>query len=183
MKTVIFNGSPRIGGDTAFLIESLTKSLEGEIIIHKSYKSAINSCSDCRYCCKNIGCIINDDMQKVYSDIIDADNIIIASPVYFSELTGTLLALFSRLQMFYGASKFSKTKLITKEKQGVLILTGGGEGACDNAEKTANILFSSMNAKIIKTIYSLETDIIPTIEDKSAINDIKKLAIILNQHN
>ena len=101
MKTLILNGSPRVHGDTVSLINLLIKSLYGEYLVVDAYKSNISPCRDCRYCWENPGCAIKDEMQVIYSYIEDCDNIVIASPLYFSELTGKLLDLGSRLQTYF----------------------------------------------------------------------------------
>ena len=90
MKTLILNGSPRVHGDTVSLINELTKSLDGEYRIVDAYRSNISPCLDCRFCWENSGCAIKDEMQEIYSYIEDCDNIVIASPIYFSELTGKM---------------------------------------------------------------------------------------------
>jgi len=68
MKTLILNGSPRLRGGTAFLISALKKRLDGEIVEVLAYLDRIEPCKDCRYCWENPGCVIQDDMQKVYAD-------------------------------------------------------------------------------------------------------------------
>ena len=98
MKTLILNGSPRISGDTAQIIKKITEKIYGEYKIADAYRLNISPCVDCRYCWEKQGCDINDEMQELYAYIQDCDNVLIASPIYFSELTGKLLDLGSRLQ-------------------------------------------------------------------------------------
>lgn len=181
MKTLIFNGSPRKNGDTVFLINKLKEKLNGEVRIIDSYFTKISPCLDCRYCWENCGCAIQDEMQDVYSYIEECDNIVIASPVYFSELTGTLLALASRLQTFYSSKRFLGINQIQKKKKGAVILCGGGDGAPDRAEATAGILLKMMGADVSKTICSLNTDDIPSKNDNAAISQISELSVILNE--
>lgn len=180
MKTLIFNGSPRKNGDTAFLVEKLKNALLGNVKVVNSYYSAVQPCTDCRYCWKSVGCCIDDDMQQIYNDIKEADCIIIASPLYFSELTGSLLNMLSRLQTFYASKHFLNIQQLEKPKIGALILCGGGNGGPKKAEETAQILFKSMNAENCKTIYSLKTDTIPSRDDVEAIYQIQSLAKYLN---
>jgi len=47
-------------------------------------------------------------MQEIYKYIEECDNILIASPLYFSELTGKLLVVGSRLQTYFCARFFRK---------------------------------------------------------------------------
>lgn len=182
MKTLIFNGSPRKTGDTAFLLQRLRISLSGDIKTVDAYRTKISSCVDCRYCKEHLSCAIKDDMQEIYNDIIEADVIIISSPLYFGELSGPLLSLFSRLQMFFSAKYFQKTELIKKPKIGALILTGGGKGGSAKAEGTAKTLFSLMNVKETKNVFSLNTDEVPSLYDMDAVVEIEKLAEWINEN-
>ncbi len=56
-------------------------------------------------------------MQETYKYIEECDNILIASPIYFSELTGALLNIGSRLQTYFCARFFRKEKPIKKAKK------------------------------------------------------------------
>ena len=103
MKTLILNGSPRANGDTAALIKLLVNELKGDVKIVDSYKADVKACIDCRYCWKHPGCSIQDGMQEIYDYIQECDNVIIASPIFFTELSGSLLALSSRLQTYFCA--------------------------------------------------------------------------------
>lgn len=181
MKTLIFNGSPRKNGDTVFLINKLKESLNGETKVINSYFSNISPCLDCRYCWKNSGCTIQDEMQEVYSYIKECDNIIIASPLYFSELTGPLLSVLSRLQMYYSSKRFLGVKQIQKRKRGAVILCGGGDGGPLKAEDTAKALLKLMGAEVKGIVRSLNTDDIPSKDDTTAIEQINVLARELNQ--
>ena len=182
MKTIIFNGSPRKNGDTSFLVEKLKNSLLGETKIVSTYYCGIQPCADCRYCWKTVGCCMDDDMQTIYNDLKEADCITIASPLYFSELTGSLLSVLSRLQTFYASKRFLNIQQLEKPKVGALILCGGGDGGPRKAEETAQTLFKFMNTKNCRTIYSLNTDTIPSKDDVEALCQIESLAKHLNDN-
>lgn len=181
MKTLIFNGSPRKNGDTVSLINELTKHLKGEYKIIEAYDCNIKPCIDCRYCWKKEGCSINDEMQDVYNYIKECDNILIASPLYFSELSGQLLAIMSRLQTFYCAKFFRKTNSIGKKKKGGVIIVGGGDGKIGKAYGTACILLRHMNTTdIAPVVSSHNTDNIPSTEDRQALKNARDLALFFN---
>ena len=80
MKTLILNGSPRVNGDTASLIRTVTEGLLGEHKVLDTYRCDISPCVDCRYCREHPGCAIQDEMQEIYDYIQQCDNILIASP-------------------------------------------------------------------------------------------------------
>lgn len=182
MKTLIINGSPRKNGDTMFLINELIKQLNGEIKLVNTYYDDIKPCIDCRYCWTNNGCCMKDDMQEIYKLFDEVDNVIIASPLYFSELTGKLLSFASRLQMYYARKYIRNDKDFTlKRKKGLLILTGGGDGSPKPAIASANIIFKYINAQLIGSVFSLLTNDIASKDDIKALNELKEYALILNR--
>ncbi len=182
MKTLIFNGSPRPRGDTAYLVERLRQALPGEVKEIRAYSAKVRPCVDCRYCWTHTGCCIPDEMQQIYDDIREADCIVIASPVYFSGLTGVLMAMMSRLQMFYTARRFQKIEPITKIKQGAILLVGGGEGSPKHAESTARMLLRGMKVKgDIPVVMSLATDSRPAREDADACAAVDALAAAMKK--
>ena len=174
MKTLIFNGSPRQNGDTSSLVRKITEEIQGEYRIVEAYRCNISPCLDCRYCWKNSGCAIDDEMQEIYKYIQECDNILIASPVYFSELTGKLLDVGSRLQTYFCAKFFRKEEPILKPKKGAVILAGGGDGRTDTAYRTACILLHHMNChNIHEAVCSHNTNEKPAIEDENALLGLK----------
>lgn len=181
MKTLILNGSPRKSGDTAAILNELKANLKGEVIEYSSYYDEISPCTDCRYCWANSGCSINDDMQDIYSITDDADNIVLASPLYFAELTGSLLGLVSRYQTYYARDFIRREQVMQKKKNGILILTGGGSGGENHAEKTAMMIFKTINAEFVGKIHSLNTDILPSAKDENAMEEALKIARMLNR--
>ncbi len=177
MKTLILNGSPRENGDTAALIKELLKKLPGESKIVDAYRCGISPCIDCRACREHSGCAVKDGMQEVYRYIQECDNILIASPVYFSELTGKLLDVGSRLQTYYCAAAFRKEKSIAKEKRGAVILVGGGDGRMDKAYGTARVLLHHMNCREIHSLVSSHnTNVLPAVNDMNALRGLDSIA-------
>lgn len=182
MKTLIINGSPRKSGDSMNLVNEMIKYLDGETKIINTYFDNISPCMDCRFCWNNFGCCIDDDMQEVYRLFDEVDNVILSSPLYFSELSGKLLCFASRLQCFYTFKYIQKnSNFKLKRKNGVIIITGGGDGCTEPALKSAQIMLRHINATIIGTVESLKTNILPAKEDLVAINKVRELAFMLNK--
>ena len=176
MKTLILNGSPRVSGDTVSLIRLLVSGIEGDVKIVNCYRCEISPCVDCRYCRNNKGCSINDEMQEVYEYIEDCDNIVIASPIYFSELTGRLLDVGSRLQTYFSGRFFRHETLDFKGKKGAVILVGGGDGRVDKAYETACTLLQHMNCDDIHEVVCCHnTNVSPAIDDVFATDGIKSI--------
>ena len=185
MKTLIFNGSPRNNGGTATLIRKLEENLTGEVNVISSYESNISPCVDCRYCWTNDKCSLDDEMQKVYRLIDEADNIIIASPIYFGELTGSLLTLMSRLQFFCVARRFRNTEMLSvKKRNGVLILVDGGDGYTDSAMSMGKSLLRKMKSEFIGAVYFSGTENVKqnsTAVPVHILAEVKELSINLSK--
>lgn len=177
MKTLILNGSPRKNGDVAFLLEQLVSLLPGETVRLNAYTSGIRACEDCRYCKVKPGCSIHDPMQQLYRTLDTFDNIVIASPVYFSDLTPPLLAIGSRLQASYMAKRFRNEQMFSRLKNGAVILTGGGDGNLDPAWDAAVKFLRLMNARNIAPLAAAHhTDHLPVSEDRQAQDGVKVIA-------
>lgn len=181
MKTLIFNGSPKKNGDTVALISEFKNNLRGEVKILSCFNE-ISPCSDCRYCWSNAGCSIDDEMQEIYQYIDECDNIVIASPIWFSSLSGPLLNLASRLQTFFAANYFRKVTIEAKQKNGVVIIVGAEKGTEVMPTQNALTIMKFMNVRLpcVSTVYSLNTNNVPAKEDKNALKAVREAADLLN---
>ncbi|GAA0179105.1 flavodoxin family protein [Clostridium sediminicola] len=99
MKVIGITGSPREEGNTEFLINTALQQLKDrgidiELIRLKGKK--IDECNGCYLCTKSKECSIKDDFQEVFKKMIEADGILLGSPVYHSSITPKLKALLDR---------------------------------------------------------------------------------------
>jgi len=181
MKTLILSGSTKKGGDTDVLVGEFKKHLAGEVKT-VSYFDNISPCVDCRYCWTNPGCSIKDGMQDIYSYVEDCDNVVIASPIWLSELSGPLLTIASRFQTYFAARYFRGEDIIAKHKNSLLILAGAQAGTEANAIETANTILRKINAKpCMAKIFSLNTNAVPAAVDAEALNAARQAAFMLNK--
>ena len=101
-KVVAFNGSPRKDGNTSILIRRILDELENEGIETELVQvggQMIRGCTDCRRCFENRDrrCVFDDDIvNDCIGKMVDADGIILASPVYFLDVTSEMKALIDR---------------------------------------------------------------------------------------
>jgi len=182
VKTLIFNGSPKKHGDTETLIDEMVKYLDGEIRI-LSCESNIMPCNDCRFCWRHSGCSIDDEMQDVYPYMDECDNIIIASPIWFSSLSGPLLNLASRVQTLFAAGFFRNESMCAEKKNGIIIIVGAEKGTEVIPTQNALTIMKFMNVQrpVVATIYSLDTNNIPAKDDKKALAEAREAALRLNK--
>jgi multimeric flavodoxin WrbA len=118
MKAVAFNGSARKDGNTATLIKLVFEELEKEGIETELVQLAgkrIDGCKACFACRKNKDkrCANNtDDVNKYIEKMLEADAIILGSPVYFANMSSGLKALIERAGFVAGANdKMFKRKI------------------------------------------------------------------------
>lgn len=100
-KTIlILSGSPRKGGNSDLLCDEFMRGAQ-EAGHHvekiRVSKKKIAPCSACYYCRQSGGvCAHKDDMAEVLQKMIDADVIVLASPVYFYSIDAQLKVVIDR---------------------------------------------------------------------------------------
>jgi multimeric flavodoxin WrbA len=102
MKVVAFNGSARKDGNTAILINHVFEELKKEGIGTELVQLAgkkISGCNGCRKCfeTRDKQCAIeNDIINECIGKMVEADGIILGSPIYFADITPEIKALVDR---------------------------------------------------------------------------------------
>ncbi|MBP1697538.1 MAG: multimeric flavodoxin WrbA [Deltaproteobacteria bacterium] len=161
-------GSPRRGGNTEILLEEALKGAEKEgAKIERLYLSdfTLTPCKECHGCDRTGNCVILDDMQNVYPRLLEADIVILASPIFFYGVTAWAKALIDRSQAFWARKYLLKDPSLGKEgkrRKGFFISVGATKGPrvfegavltvkyfCDvlNAEYVGELVFRGVEAK------------------------------------
>jgi multimeric flavodoxin WrbA len=102
MRVVAFNGSARKGGNTAIMLRTALGELETEGIRTELVELAgvhLKGCGACYICQqrKDGRCAVADDPLNEYVEkMVQADGILLGSPVYFSDVTANTKALMER---------------------------------------------------------------------------------------
>jgi multimeric flavodoxin WrbA len=170
-----------MSGDVVALLGAFTENLGGEVVT-LSFTDDITPCVDCRSCWTNIGCQLNDILKEIYPFYESCDNVVIASPVWFSTLSGTLINIASRfVQPYFAASHFQNIKVPIKPKNGILILCGGEPGTEKGAIKLAGMLFKHMRATCVETVMSMNTNNLPAVDDAAALSAARQAVDRLNK--
>lgn len=105
MKVVLLNGSPHTKGCTYTALNEVSRGLDENGVqteIINIGNTGISGCNGCFSCRKTGRCIQDDIINQTAEKIIEADGMIIASPVYFSSPNATLIAYLDRLYAAYG---------------------------------------------------------------------------------
>ena len=100
-KTIVaVNGSPHGGiGNTSQMIEMLRPTLEAEglaLEVITLHDKEIDYCTGCAVCLEKGKCWIPDDHRGLVKKLLDADGIILASPVYFLHVTAQMKTFIDR---------------------------------------------------------------------------------------
>lgn len=101
MKNVlILSGSPRKGGNSDLLCDEFMRGAKesGNNVTKINVASKkISPCHACYFCGEHGGeCVYKDDMAEILQAMIDADVLVLASPVYFYSIDAQLKAVIDR---------------------------------------------------------------------------------------
>ncbi len=99
MKIIAISGSPRKNGNTDTLLKVALEVLETKGIKTGFITLAgkkILACNACMACVKEPRCVLKDDFDPVFQEMIESDGFIIGTPVYFGSATAEITALLDR---------------------------------------------------------------------------------------
>lgn len=104
-KVLIIAGSPRKEGNSEILCDQFAKGAKvagnqvEKIVVNDKKIGYCLACGGCKY---NSGkCVINDDMSEVLEKMIEADVIVMSTPVYFYSIDGQMKVLIDRTYARY----------------------------------------------------------------------------------
>lgn len=99
-KVLVLSGSPRKNGNSDLLCDQFIKGArEAQHEVTKVFLTdqVIHYCVACDGCRRHHGqCVIKDDMSKILEQMIQADVIVLASPVYFYSMDGQMKTMIDR---------------------------------------------------------------------------------------
>lgn len=99
-KVLILSGSPRKNGNSELLCDEFARGATEaghEVEKIRVTEKGIHPCIACYHCRDNGGaCVFKDDMADLLQKMIDADVLVLASPVYFYSIDAQLKAVIDR---------------------------------------------------------------------------------------
>ena len=98
-KVLIISASPRKGGNSDLLCDQFLKGAkeaghDTEKVFLREQK--VNYCMGCGVCNNTHTCVQKDDMKNLLEKMINADVIVLATPVYFYTMDGQLKTFIDR---------------------------------------------------------------------------------------
>ena len=160
IKVLGLYGSPRRGGNTELLLEEALKGAEKEgAEVARIYLSdfTITPCKECHGCDNTGNCVILDDMEKIYPKLLEADILILASPIFFYGVTAWAKALIDRSQALWARKYLLKDPSLGKEgkkRKGFFISVGAtkGQKVFEGAILTVKYFFDVLNAEYVSEL-------------------------------
>lgn len=149
MKVLLFNGSPKVHGNTAYALEQMMevfseKGVEAELLQVGSQN--IRGCIACGKCHgQQNQCVFDDLVNEVAPKLAEADGIVVASPVYYAGPNGTLISFLDRL--FYSTGHIDK-----RMKVGASVVCAR-RGGCTATMDVLNKYFSINSMPIAASTY------------------------------
>ncbi|OPJ65203.1 flavodoxin family protein [Clostridium oryzae] len=102
MNILVLNGSPHPNGNTVAMINAFAEGAREKghsVEVINIYGKKITGCLGCEYCHNNeYGiCVQKDDMLEIYEALESTEVMILASPMYFHNISGPLQSVISRI--------------------------------------------------------------------------------------
>jgi multimeric flavodoxin WrbA len=167
MKIIGFSGSPRKGGNTDTLLNELMRGASdagADTEIIRLIKHRFDPCISCNRCYKTGRCMVEDGFQEVFDKTMEADHIVIASPIYFMALSAWTKTLVDRFQCLW-ARKYVLEDPVSAERGGitrkaVFIATAGSrvKRAFEGAEFCLKFLYDVLGVEHYKDLTYFEID-------------------------
>lgn len=152
MKVLAFQSSPRVDGNTDILLKEILKAVGKsghDVRLFRLNAMNIKPCQDCGGCNNTGVCTVKDDMDEIYAAIREADRVILASPIFFFNLSAQAKMMIDRCQSFWCEKYLLKRTIPGGQygRKGLLLLVGGmkKEAEIQCSEATAKVFFRSIS--------------------------------------
>ena len=129
-KIVILNGSPRRSGNTAALVKAFTEGAQAagnEVTAFFLDGMDIHGCKGCfgGHSTQECPCVQQDDMRQIYPALRACDVVVLASPLYYWNISGQLRIAIDRL---FALEEGDGNLLRGHDRAGALLMAAEGHG-------------------------------------------------------
>lgn len=161
-KVVILQGSPHARGNTAILAGEIARGAAAagaNVTTFFLHPMDIACCAGCQGCQKPgaRGCVIRDDMDRIFPAARRADAVVFASPIYWFTVSAQLKKAVDRFYSFMTP----KGHRFAGKRIGLAFTFGGDDAfdsGCINAIRTFQDAFAFIQAPIVGTVYGQAGD-------------------------
>jgi multimeric flavodoxin WrbA len=153
-------GSPRRKGNTARLLDravegALDAGAQVEKVVLRDLK--MSPCLEIYGCKKTGRCVIKDDFEKIYDQLMACSGLMLASPIFFYSVSATTKILMDRCQSLW-VKKYWIDKVPygewTPKRKGLFISVGATKGKrlFEGTLLTVKYFFHVLDAELWKTL-------------------------------
>ncbi len=133
MKVLNILGSPRKNGNSTTLAEAFAKAAESagaEVSTVRLNDLEYRGCQACYVCKSKLDkCVLKDDLAPVLDEMHDADIIVLATPVYYGDITGQAKQFFDRtFSLLTPEFKTGPVRSRLSKGKSMVMITTQGEG-------------------------------------------------------
>lgn len=169
MKILVITGSPRKNGNSNTLADNFIKGAQEaghNVVRFDSAFKNVHPCIACNKCGMNGQCVFKDDFEFIRDNIVDADAVIFATPMYYFGISAQIKAVIDRFYAINGQ--------IHTPKKSALIMTYADTSSKEaqpiisHYETLLNYLGWSDSGKIIASGVWTEGDVNNTEYPKQA---------------
>jgi multimeric flavodoxin WrbA len=131
-KVIGILGSPLPEGNTAILLDRALKgAADAGCTVEKIAVNTLDfqGCMEMMFCREHETCIIDDEMQQMFTKFREMDSLIIATPVMTMGIPGKLKSFMDRFQVFFNAKYVRNEPLVTptrKSRRNTLVICISG---------------------------------------------------------
>jgi len=162
LKVLGIMGSPRMKGNTDLLLDQALKGAKSQgatiekIVVDKLH---IEPCREYYGCEKDGKCAIRDDMDSIYPKLLEADGVILASPMFFYGLTSQTKALIDRCQALW-VKRYTLKQEPPGGRKGAFIAVGATKGKTlfDGSILTVKYFFDAIGVEYTEELLIRSVD-------------------------
>jgi multimeric flavodoxin WrbA len=125
-QVVMFNGSPRMDGNIATILNTVAQGARdggAEVKTYTLFKMKFMACQSCFKCRTGDGsCAINDEITAALQEVKTADAVVIGSPIYMMQMSGPVKNLYDRFFPLMDTNhqpRYGVKKMLTVYSQGM----------------------------------------------------------------
>nr|WP_319539952.1 flavodoxin family protein [uncultured Methanospirillum sp.] len=122
IRVLAISGSPRRHGNSEQLLDWVLSSMgnQPDVSVQKIAlaDADVRPCRGCNACERLNQCVIRDGMDQLHDQILEADCIIVSSPIYCMSVCSQVKALIDRAQVFRSRKYVLKLPVVPPERKG-----------------------------------------------------------------
>ncbi|MCF8070088.1 MAG: flavodoxin family protein [Desulfobacterales bacterium] len=185
LKILSLLGSPRKKGNSTLLANHITLGAESQgASVESIYLNGLNikPCQGCYACQKDDskGCAVDDDMQDIYPKVLEADALIIASPVYWFNMSAQIKIFMDRCFALFNENQ--EVSPLSGKKVAIAMTYGDKDAfssGCINALRTFQDAYDYVGSEIVGMVYGSAEEPGEIVSNKALLQDAEELGIKL----